>query len=262
MMLRTIFSHLVPAAHAVTVDPCISGANIRCESDIAAYLNNTLLGGGSGALFIAFAGIFFASMVYYGFRLALESRSDTGITNLTSAITQALFGAALVSGAFIITNSFITNDIVDSATLQNSFLAEGLAFIVQSIGFVLLANIVIQGFRLIMAINEGNVDTARNNLIQSFVGAALVMLARPVLELVIPGSFNGAINAQFVGIANFLVTIFGVLVVLTIIVAGIMLVISVNDSLKDRARNLIIASLVALIVIIVSIALITILLPT
>jgi len=261
MMLRATFlpylSSLVPHAQALTVNTDV-GAGLAAGGDLAAYIGSRV----TPALISAFAGVFFAAMVYYGFKLAAESRSSEGITNATTSMVQALFGAAVVSGAFVISDSFVTNQIVDSGTLASGFIGQGVAFLVRLVGFILLGNIVVQSFRLILAYNDGNIDTARSNLIQSFVGAAMVMLAQPVISLVLPGAFNGAINGQIVGIANFIATIFGVICVLGIIVGGIMVLVSVNESLKDRAKTLIITSLVSLIVVMASIALITILLPT
>ena len=90
----------------------------------------------------------------------------------------------------------------------------------------------------------------------------MVMLAQPILSAVTPGAFNNEINNNIVGIANFLATIFGVGAVLAFIVAGIMLVVSINETVKDRAKTLMFTAVVAIIIVISSLALVTVLLPT
>ncbi len=248
--------------NAVNVQPCstfISG--LGCEINLEMYIKRIFLQPG-GALFLTFFGVLFAAIVFYGFRLAFAARSESATTETTSAFMQALLGAGLVSGAIILADSFANRgQLPNEEYLRINFFARMIAFMVQTIGFILIANIFIQGVRLIVAINDGNSETARKNIVQSLIGAAIVMVSVPMLNLVIPGAFQLGINNQIVGIANFLGVIFGVLAVLAVIVAGIMLVISVDESLKDKARQTIIAALVSVLVVTASLAIITVLLP-
>lgn len=250
--------------HAVNVQPCNAiAAGLNCEPDLLAYIQRIFLRPGGGALIYAFFGILFTAIVFYGFRLAFASRSDSAVSETNTAFMHALLGAGLVSGAFILAESFaIRGQLPNEELVRVGFFARVIAFLVQTVGFVLVANIVIQGIRLIVSINEGNTDAARKNLIQSLIGAAIVMIAVPLLNLVLPGAFQLGINNQIVGIANFLGVIFGVLAVLAIIVAGIMLVLSVDEGLKDKARQTIISALVAILVVSAALAIVTVLLPT
>ena len=54
------------------------------------------------------------------------------------------------------------------------------------------------------------------------------------------------------GIINFTLTLIGALAVFTIIIAGIMLVLSVDEGLKDRAKKAIVVAVVGLIVALLS----------
>ena len=241
----------------VTVDPCPTN-QLYCRWDLAGYIFNLIEVG----LFPAFFGIFFAMVVFYGFRLAIESRSDQSVQDAFNSIIQAAVGATLVSGAYILANAFaVPETLPNVALVEVGFLAKGIAFFIQFIGFILMGNIVVQGIRLIVSLEKGHTDTARKNMILSFIGAVMVMLAQPVLSAVTPGAFRNEINDNIVGIANFLATIFGVGAVLAFIVAGIMLVVSINENIKDRAKTLMFTSIVALIVVMSSLALVTVLLP-
>jgi hypothetical protein len=209
----------------------------------------------------AFSGIVFAAAVFYGLKLAAESRKDGAVSEAALAYGQIFAGAAIFLGSVALSNAFGTVGVINPQTAETGILLGVVAFLMRTVGAVLILNIVIQSFRMILAQDDGGISTARNNLLFSFIGAAIVMLAAGILNLVRPGLFNGGINAEFVGIANFIGVFFGVLAVVAIIVAGIMLIVSIDESLKDRAKQIIIASLVAIVAIAVSLGLIQILVP-
>lgn len=216
----------------------------NCTTNLPGYVNSTILGG-TDNIYTAFFGITFAMMVFYGIKLAITSRSDSATSETISAFSQALFGVMLVTGSLTLANSFATPGLVADVPAVESLLREVVEFITRLVGIALTLNIVIQGIRFIVAVNEGNTDSARRNLIQSFIGAAIVILATPIIDLILPGTFNTGISNQIGGIANFIATIFGLMAVIAIIIAGIMLLVSVDEGLRDRARRLIITALVA-----------------
>lgn len=255
-----LLSLLVPSAIAQVdtgrIDPCVSG-DLTCNTDLASYIGSTI----PPAMFTAFFGILFAMLVFYGFKLAVMSRSDSAMTDTMSALAHAFVGSVLVLGSIILAESFGTVGTIAPQPVEAGILAVVIGYIVQLVGAVLILNLVVQGFRMIAATDDGNVSAARTNMLQSIIGAAMVILAAPILQAVMPGSFSSGINEEIVGIANFLATIFGLMAALSIVVAGIMLVVSVDESLKDRAKSVITASIVALIVVMTSAGLINILLP-
>ena len=60
------------------------------------------------------------------------------------------------------------------------------------------------------------------------------------------------IVAQLVGLANFLLTFLGVLVVVLMVAAGIMLIVSVDEGLKDKAKTVVKTSIITLAVVLCS----------
>ncbi|MDD5469796.1 MAG: hypothetical protein PHO92_03300 [Candidatus Peribacteraceae bacterium] len=247
---------LVPAVcHAQGINPCIT--SLTCTSDLAGHFRDAIVNN----LLLAFGGFLFAALVFYSIKLAAESRKDSAMTEAMTAYVQVFAGATIVLGAYVITQSFGTEGVIAPANIEVGIIAGVVGYIIQIVGAVLILNIVVQGIRLLIATEEGGMTTARNNLIQSFVGVLLVMLGAPILQMIMPGSFNHGINDKLVGVANFIGVIFGILAVVAIIVAGIMLIVSVNESLKDRAKTIIIGALVAIVVITISLGLIQILLP-
>lgn len=252
-----ILALLLPVpGFAITVNPCITG-DLTCEPNLPAYVRATVV----PAIVTAFGGIVFAAAVFYGLKLAAESRKDGAIAEAALAYGQIFAGAAVFLGAIALANAFGTVGVIAPQEAEYGILVGVVAYALQIVGAVLLLNVVVQSFRMMIAQDDGGISTARQNLIFSLIGTAIVMLAAGILNLVRPGAFNTEINQRFVGIANFIGVFFGILAVVAIIVAGVMLIVSVDESLKDRAKTIIIASLVAIVVVAVSLGLIQILVP-
>lgn len=77
-----------------------------------------------------------------------------------------------------------------------------------------------------------------------------MLLINPLLEALVPGARAGVINEEMIGIANFMLTIFGLMAVTAVVIAGIMLVVSINESLKDTAKTVIRVTVIATAVVI------------
>jgi len=243
--------------YAQSIDPCSISIGLTCSNDLAGHFYRAIVNN----LLLAFGGILFAALVYYSIKLAAESRKDSAMTEAMTAYLQVFAGATIVLGSYVITQSFGTVDVIDPSYVEQNIITSVVGYIIQIVGAALILNIVIQGIRLLMSTDEGGMTAARSNLLHSFIGVVMVMLGAPVLQMVSPGSFNHEINQEIVGIANFIGVIFGILAVVAIIVAGIMLIVSVNESLKDKAKSIIISALVAVVIIAISLGLIQVLLP-
>ncbi|MSR86720.1 hypothetical protein EXS70_00935 [Candidatus Peribacteria bacterium] len=126
-------------------------------------------------------------------------------------------------------------------------------------GITLMVNIVIQAIRLISSQGqEEQVTKARSRLIAGFIGTGIIMLANAIAVAVMPGfGSSRAIAVEIVGISNYLLMILGFLALLAIIVGGVMLIVSVDEGLKDKAKNVIKTAIVALILVLVSYSLVT-----
>ena len=268
-LLIALFPQVALAApDPMSVTLCMGGIfGVGCNTDAVAadadsYLRNITLTDPSGRLFQAFAAALFFMCVIYGIKLAATSYKDGAMSEAIQAYVQAFIGATVVGGAFVLGNS-IANDadhtiIVDTEPIKDSIFGQIASFLITIVTVVVIANIIIQGIRMISALNEGSIETARKNFIQSLAGGAIVMIVVPVFNAITGlGSAGGIeIQTKIVQIANFLGTIFGVLAVIAFIVAGIMLIVSVNDSLRDRARSLMIASLIAIICVVAALGIV------
>ncbi|MDD5102952.1 MAG: hypothetical protein PHX93_00970 [Candidatus Peribacteraceae bacterium] len=232
------------------IQTCVVPGISCLGGDLAPYINGTILEGAR----VAFTGLLFGAIFYYGLKLLITPENDTTVTETKQAFEYALFGTILMLGAGFIASSFVTGGVVQPAGL-NTVLDTIVTFIKAIIATALLVNITIQGFGMITATEEGGVTKARTKFLHGVYGAAIVLLAFPIVNMMY-GSNPSAGEIELRGIANYIITIFGLLAVVALIVSGILLVISVDESFKERAKKLATASLVALVVVICAGALI------
>jgi hypothetical protein len=115
----------------------------------------------------------------------------------------------------------------------------------------LIVNIVIQAFRLITAHGEEEyVSRARKRLIFGFVGAIIVILADLIVGAVTSGT--GLLLPQIVNLSNFLLLFIGVGATIGLIIGGILYVISIDESLKEKGKGFIKVSIITLIVVLLA----------
>jgi len=232
------------------IDPCVVG-ELACDPNLAGLFRDTILDAAGNAL----KGLLLASLIYYGLRLLFTADSDNAATETKQAYTYAVFAAVLVLGADLLSVAFGTPGSIQPVVVEGIMLTYVLPFIEGLVVAALVANIAFQGFRMIVASDEGELGKARKRFLHGAIGVAIVLLAFPIVTT-ITGKSIGTATSELAGIGNFLITLFGALAVLGVIVSGIMLVISVDESFKEKARKLLIGSIVALIVVISAAALI------
>ncbi len=204
-----------------------------------------------------------AFMLFTGARwMVMFAEQDEMIKQGRMTFVYTIAGAAVVSIAQWVASAFSpgqTGDALVNTTPFNDSFHNVLTFFRAILSVMLVVNIVIQGVRLIASQGEQDaVEKARKRLIQGFIGVGLVMLANVIATSVNPqaGSSND-LAKEIAGVANYLVTILGFMAVVTIILAGVFLILSVSDTLKEKAKTIIKTSVVALVAVVVSYALVT-----
>lgn len=237
---------LADAPNPTSIDPCPMAGILTClvGGDLATYFNDTIIAGAR----IAFIGLLIGAVIYYGLKLLFAPESDNAATEAKQAFEYALLGVILMTGASLLAQSFVTGGVAEPSGV-NTVLDTIVVFIKAVIAVALLVNISIQGFQMIVSTEEGGVTKARTRFLHAIFGAAIVLLTSPIVNMMYQRNASAG-EIELKGIANFLITIFGILAVVALIVSGILLVISVDESFKDRAKKLATASLVALVVVI------------
>lgn len=256
--MRKLFFAIAGAVAAVLPQAILAASNpnpgiiqtcvvpgISClGGDLSSYINSTVISGTR----IAFTGLLIGSILYYGLKLLVTPENDSTVTETKQAFEYALFGVILMFGAELIASSFVTRGVVNP-TGVHTVLDTVITFIKALVATALLVNITIQGFTMIMSTDEGGVTKARTKFLHGIYGAAIVLLASPIVNMMYDKNVSAG-TTELKGIANYIITIFGLLAVVALIVSGILLVVSVDESFKERAKKLATGSLVALVVVI------------
>lgn len=203
-------------------------------------------------LFIAIATL---SFLQYGIKLLFNPDSAETASEVKLAYGYGIIACAVVGIATYIVEAVGQNA---RATLINPEpVNEAIGNIVFYIRLVVATLvtlfILIQGIRLIVKQgSEEEFENAKKQFIHVIMGIAVILLANILVAAFLPGSGSTLLAAETVGVINFTLTIIGALAVITIIIAGILLVVSVDEALKDRAKKAIVIAIVGLIVALLS----------
>ena len=254
-LLKEIASALVAHAYAAPVCP-VPGFPCPGSENLAQWLGR-IAGGIVGSLL----GIIAAMLIFYSLKLAVSGSDESNVTEVRNSYLHVIFGAVLVAGAAFIAATVPANSAVAvSGSIITNILVPMRNFFFTMIAAALTINIAFQGARLITAQDDGAAGTARQGILKGVIGLAAVLLTGVMVNAFGFDSITGAAvgisslsaSMELVGIGRFIMTIFGALAVVCIVVAGFFLVISGDEQLKDRSKKIIITTAVAIIVVMAS----------
>ncbi len=262
-----IGSLLVPIAHAFEIEPPDGaiGGGIDGFLSYVAQIVPVLQG--------LFVGIAFVILLILAASLVIFSGNESAATETKTGYLHLVIGGILVGAAGLLAEAVtpglqgVGGEVIYrfhiSTTMYNIVL-----YIKYMLAAALIANIVIQSFRLIVSQGDSaKIERSTKRLVNSFIGVGIVLLVEAIVHSVnleyqyVDVSGVGAadlniMNAELVGLANFLLTIIGLGVVVGLIIAGILFILSVNESLKEKAMSVIKTCIVVLIVCLVAYALV------
>lgn len=239
------YAQIDPCPLDTGILPCDPGGNFNV------FLTGTFINGAK----IAFGSVLFAMMVFYGIKLIMGADNDSTISESYNSYAYAAIGTILAGGAFAFANTFAVQGILVDAAPTNSVIIGVIVAFRAILYAALVFNIFYQGFRLVSSQDESQADKAKKQFIYGLIGAAIVLLAEPIV-FGFSTSDSGAIGLQAVGIANFIGTILGAFAVIAMFVSGLYLVFAVNEQNAEKAKKVLIAAIIVLIIVVMSLALI------
>jgi hypothetical protein len=203
-------------------------------------------------VFIATAILMFTQ---YALKLLFDPESSETISS-----TKLAYGYGIVACAIVGVATFIVEAVGQSARATivndapiNTAVGNIILYMRLIVATLVTLFLLIQGIRLIMKQgSEEEFQNAKTQFIHTIMGIALILLANILVSAFLPGSGSVILAAEIVGIINFTLTILGALAVIAIIIAGIMLIFSIDEGLRDRAKKAIFVAVVGLIVAILS----------
>ncbi len=200
----------------------------------------------------AFWGIAAAFLFFYGVRMILEANKDDATQTAGNSFLFALAGFAIMATAGAFASAFATTSFSGgpSPNIAPGILGTSInsvaQFIITLSSGVFILIITIVGIRILSSGgDDGALDKWRKVLLGNIAGVMLMMLANVAITAISTGS-SSLVISELAGLALFLLTIVGFLCVIAIIVAGIMLIVSIDEGLKDKAKTTIIGTLIAL----------------
>lgn len=211
-------------------------------------------------LFLALALIM---LFWYALQLLLESGEEATVTEAKQAYEYAIFGGAVVAFASLIVASFGVGPDVAGTALVNpgpisTVIIKIIIYLKVMVSALVTVAIFIQGFRLIALQGaEGEMEKQKKQFFYTLVGVAMILLAEVVITAMQPPAGSGILSAEIAGIANFVLAIFGLMAVIAIVIGGGMLVLSVDESMKDKAKTIIRDAVIAIVVVLASYSLVT-----
>lgn len=244
-------------AIGLVIQPTVSGQLIR------GFVSSRII----AQALIAFWGLAATAVFYYGARLVLDSYKEQSLSEANTSFINLLIGFAVIACSAAIASALSTQGLSSDtvADVDPALVATALdsvrQFIISLTSAIFVLVIVIAAFRMTLSNgDQGEFDKWKKIIIGCVTGV-MIMLIADAIVLAVSERDALIIITELKGIALFLLTIAGFLCVLAIIVAGVLLIVSIDESLRDRAKTAITGTLIALGIVICSYAIISTFLP-
>ena len=195
----------------------------------------------------AFYGIAAAFIFYYAVRIVLQAWEDKTLGEATTTFIHAFVGFCVIALSAAFANAF---HLAVNPSQLNGGIASISTFIITAAAGVFVLMVVIAGMRMITTQGDsGAFQKWTKVLVYNCVGVVIMFIAFFIVHAVTDVN-SGLIVEELRGLALFLLTIIGFTCVLALIIAGIFLIISIDESYKDRAKKIIIGTLIALLIVV------------
>lgn len=211
---------------------------------------------------IAFWGIAAAAMFYYAARMILESQNEQAYSNISNSFIYVVTGFAVIAcaGAYAsaLYSPVLSSD--PSANINVSAVDPALRsvanFLITMSAGIFVLIVVMAGLRMVASQGEqGEFDKWKKILVSNCIGVIIMLIAYFIVQWVAVRDSAIIVN-ELLGISLFLLTLVGFGCVIALVIAGILLIISIDEAYKDRAKRIVIGTLLALAIVLASYTLI------
>lgn len=260
-------------AHAVSVPPAsfnaICAATQLCFSSpatgvwsIETYLSLIIV----PAIKVVFVGVAVFYVAWYALAMIMFGGEESVQTEQRKAFLDAAKGMGLIGIASFLVDTFAPSA-TGAALINETPFTNAMNIIVDFItlitGAFLVFVISLAGFRIIVLQgNESEVETQKKNFFNGLIGVVLLLTARIGVLAILPSGSPDAIVTEIGGIIRFLLEIIAGLAVVSLIASGALFIVSLhNDNLRQRAKRILLSTVIILIIVIFSHVLIATFLP-
>lgn len=205
---------------------------------------------------LAFWGIAAAAIFYYAVRLVTEAHKDSALTDISNSFINLLVGFAIIAIAGAFAQAFTTPGAVIIVDPLIGGLNSVSEFIIKMSLGIFIMLVVIAGVQMILTQgDQAAFDKWRKILVMNAIGVVIMIVSYNALIIqAVTLNRPDIIVEELKGLALFLLTLIGFGAVIAMIIAGVMLIVSIDESLKERAKQIIYGTLIALAIVIASYA--------
>lgn len=201
----------------------------------------------------AVVAITFGMFVYYAFSLLFAGDDESATTKMKSSFWHMIVGCAFVSLATIFADSWPSQGadaVFQTPVIAATWLGYFIMFFKLITGAAVSFHVTYQGLRLIaLQGKEDEVSKQKRKFFHGLIGVAIVLLVDTIISAVSPGNNAGILSVQIQGIANFLLSLFGLLAVVAFIASAAMVLLSVDEGKKEKGKKGMFGSIVVLIIV-------------
>lgn len=197
---------------------------------------------------IAFWGISAIAVFYYAVRMIVKAHNEQVYGEAVNSFVHVLVGFAVISLAGTFATAFFLS--INPGAF-GSALVDVIHYIIRASEGIFVLMVTIAGFRMMSTEgDEGEFHKWRKVLTNSIIGVMIMIIADLSNSLVVASLFAGGtpttIAEEILGLIIFILTVLGFVCVVALIVAGILLIVSVDEAFRDRAKRIIIGTLISL----------------
>lgn len=210
--------------------------------DGAKALSTFIVGNVFQEVLIAFWGISLVTLLYYGANMVINSAKDQAYTDTINSFVNALIGFIVIAAASTFAASF---EVYNPSGIGQLFATIAGILVRASAGiFALMATIA--GFQMVLSQGEeGEITKWQKILLGNVIGVMIMFVSSALVNAVMDRDAAKIVD-EMKGIALFMLTLLGFAGAISLIIAGFMLIISIDESLRDRAKKIVIGTLITL----------------
>lgn len=201
---------------------------------------------------IAFWGISLVALLYYGAQMIINSSKDQAYTDTSSSFLNALIGFVIIAAASTFASSFTAYN----PSGLGPVLAKLSSTLVYASSGVFILMATLAGLQMVLTQGEDAEFTKWQKILLGNIIGVIVMFLSSILVNAVMAGDEVSIIGEMKGLALFMLTVLGFIGVIALIVAGIMLIISIDESLREKAKSIVIGTLITLVFVLASYTLI------
>ncbi|MBI5156082.1 hypothetical protein HZA45_02280 [Candidatus Peregrinibacteria bacterium] len=252
LALALLLAPATAAAQAFFIPACPAGGLLPCGGGgvlgATVYLTAVIF----PAVRLGFIAVAIIMFTIYAGQLLLNPTEESTVKDMKEAYADAVVGAVIVSVSTFIVDAFgrgANNTLINPLPVTFA-ITNVLGYFKLVMGVLISVLVTTQGIRLMLLQGqESEITQQRSRFLYSLLGVAVILLANAIIAVIQPGANSIIASNELRGIVNFGLVFLAVLAVISIAVAGIFLIVSVDETFKDKAKNIIFGTVVSLIIV-------------